>query len=108
MNFSSHLVRDLFEKCLYDHGMAERTGWVQPPQTLLCVEIEPQTIGSATVLEKQYIMLFFWKILGMAWPGVENVPTPRGSIFCVSRGSQLPYNEQIKNSDFCLYIYIYI
>ena len=26
----------------------------------------------------------FWKILGRAWPIVENVPTPRGSIYCVS------------------------
>ena len=39
----------------------------------------------------------FWKILGMAWPIVENVPTPCGSIYCVSRGSQLPYMKKSEN-----------
>ena len=39
----------------------------------------------------------FWKSLGMALPGVENVGVPRGSIFKLSRGSQLPY---IKNPNF--------
>ena len=33
----------------------------------------------------------------MALPGVENVGVPRGSIFNLSRGPQLPY---IKNPDF--------
>ena len=32
----------------------------------------------------------------MARPGVENVPTPCGSIFKLSRGSQLPYNKNSK------------
>ena len=35
----------------------------------------------------------FSKSLGMAWPGVENVGVPRGSIFKLSRGAQLPYKK---------------
>ena len=46
----------------------------------------------------------FWKILGMAWPIVENVPTPRGSIYCVSRGFQLPYMK--KNVFVCIFVLI--
>ena len=42
----------------------------------------------------------------MALPIGENVPTPRGSIFCVSRGSQLPYTKKIENSDL-LYILLF-
>ena len=30
----------------------------------------------------------------MGLPGVENVPTPRESIFTLSRGSQLPYTKK--------------
>ena len=32
-------VRSDIKKCLYYHGMAERIRWVQPPKSLLCVEI---------------------------------------------------------------------
>ena len=35
--------------------------------------------------------------MGMASPGVENVGGPRGSILELSRASQLPYNQNIKN-----------
>ena len=35
----------LNEKCLYYQGMAERTGWVQPPQSLLFVEIRYRVFG---------------------------------------------------------------
>ena len=40
----------------------------------------------------------FWKLLGMGWPGVGNVPRPCGSIYCVSRGSQEPYRKKTKFS----------
>ncbi len=39
----------------------------------------------------------FSKSLGMASPGVENVGVPRGSVFKLSRASQLPYSEKSKN-----------
>ena len=69
MNFSSHLVRDLFEKCLYDHGMAERTGWVPPPQTLLFGEIELRTFWGSTGFGKNiYEMSFLGKSGG--WLGL--------------------------------------
>ena len=35
----------------------------------------------------------FWKLLGMGWPGVGNVPRPCGSILHLSRGSQEPYRK---------------
>ncbi len=38
----------------------------------------------------------FSKSLGMASPGVENVGVPRGSVFKLSRASQLPYSEKSK------------
>ena len=38
----------------------------------------------------------FSKSLGMASPGVENVGVPRGSVFKLSRASQLPYSENQK------------
>ena len=38
----------------------------------------------------------FWKLLGMGWPGVGNVPRPCGSIYCLSRGSQEPYRKKSK------------
>ena len=56
----------------------------------------------------------FSKSLGMASPGVENVGVPRGSVFKLSRASQLPYSEQfkkdkrqeIKQTDFpCIFVY---
>ena len=40
----------------------------------------------------------FSKSLGMASPGVENVGVPRGSVFKLSRASQLPYSEKSKTS----------
>ena len=36
------------------------------------------------------------KVLRMKFSIVENVPTPRESIFTLSRASQLPYSEQNK------------
>ena len=39
----------------------------------------------------------FWKLLGMGWPGVGNVPRPCGSILHLSRGSQEPYRKNKKN-----------
>ena len=54
----------------------------------------------------------FSKSLGMASPGVENVGVPRGSVFKLSRASQLPYSENQKNSkqhkniDFPVFLYI--
>ena len=54
MNFLSHDPRGLIEKCLYDHGMAERTGWVQPPQTLLFGEIELRKLWVGDCLGKIY------------------------------------------------------
>ena len=38
----------------------------------------------------------FSKSLGVALPGVENVVALQGSIFKLSRASQLPYNKNIK------------
>ena len=38
----------------------------------------------------------FSKSLGMASHGVENVGVPRGSVFKLSRASQLPYSEKSK------------
>ena len=38
----------------------------------------------------------FWKSLGMASPGVENVGVPWGSILELWGGSQLPYNKKSK------------
>ena len=35
----------------------------------------------------------FWKLLGMGWPGVGNVPRACGSILHLSRGSQEPYKK---------------
>ena len=43
----------------------------------------------------------FSKILGRGLPGVENDATPRGSIFKLFRGSQLPYGDF---SLLCFYI----
>ena len=40
------------------------------------------------------------KVLRMGPPGGQNVPTPRGSILTLSRGSQLPYT-----SFFLLFVY---
>ena len=34
---------------------------------------------------------------GMGWPGVENVPTPRGIILHLFPASQLPYSAKIQN-----------
>ena len=34
-----------------------------------------------------------WKVRGRGLPGRQNTPTPRGSIFKLSRGSQLPYSN---------------
>ena len=42
------------------------------------------------------------KVGQMGLPGVENVPTPRKSIFTLSRGSQLPYMKTSKNIYFVL------
>ena len=42
----------------------------------------------------------FWKLLGMGWPGVGNVPGPCGSILRISRGSQEPYKKKSKFSIF--------
>ena len=39
----------------------------------------------------------FSKILGMASPGVECVPTPLETIFKLSRGPQRPYIEKSEN-----------
>ena len=39
----------------------------------------------------------FSKILGMALPGVEYVPTPLETMFKLSRGPQRPYIEKIEN-----------
>ena len=41
------------------------------------------------------------KVVQMGLPGVENVPTPRESIFTLSRGSQLPYMK--KKHKICFY-----
>ena len=38
----------------------------------------------------------FGKILGMAWPSVENDRMLRGMLFRLSRASQLPYKAKIK------------
>ena len=53
----------------------------------------------------------FSKSLGMASPGVENVGVPRGSVFKLSRASQLPYSEKSKKSStkkmtFPVFLYI--
>ena len=40
------------------------------------------------------------KVLRMELPIAENVPTLCGSIFKLSRGSQLPYNNKSKIYDF--------
>ena len=45
----------------------------------------------------------FWKLLGMGWPGVGNVPGACGSILHLSRGSQEPYK---KKSKFPIFVYI--
>ena len=42
----------------------------------------------------------FWKLLGMGWPGVGNVPRPCGSILHLSRGSQEPYKRKTNFSIF--------
>ena len=47
------------------------------------------------------------KVVPMGLPGVENVPTPRESIFTLSRGSQLPYMQKIFVLPFLPYILIY-
>ena len=47
------------------------------------------------------------KVLRMRFSIVENTPTPRESIFTLSRGSQLPYNKKSKNIIFYIYILLY-
>ena len=42
----------------------------------------------------------FSKILGMALPGVENVPTPLASLFTPPRASQRPYKQNNTNRIF--------
>ena len=42
----------------------------------------------------------FSNILGMALPGVENVPTSLETIFKLSRGPQLPYTKKTHFVDF--------
>ena len=43
------------------------------------------------------------KVLRMGLPGVENVPTPRGSIFKLSRASQLPYTKIFSEDSIFIY-----
>ena len=38
--------------------------------------------------------MMFQKILEMAFPGVENVPTSQETVFKLSRGPQRPYSEK--------------
>ena len=38
------------------------------------------------------------KVLGMGWPGGQNVRTPWGSVFMLSRGPPGPYTEKIQKS----------
>jgi hypothetical protein len=57
---------------------------------------------------EKYKMPILGEILGMAWPGVENVPTPRGSIFKLSRGSQLPCNKKKKRKCLLIFLYFYM
>ena len=42
------------------------------------------------ILKKILKNVDFWKLLGMGWPGVGNVPRACGSILHLSRGSQEP------------------
>ena len=37
------------------------------------------------------------KVLGMGWPGGQNVRTPWESVFMLSSGPQLPYTEKKQN-----------
>ena len=49
------------------------------------------------------------KILGMGWPGVENVPTALGSIFNAPTAPKRPYNKKYRKSYFLLFfVYFYI
>ena len=76
--------------------MAERSGWVQPPKSSIFGEIGPRRNGvpdGNRVSGKIHKNIDFSKILGMALPGGQNVPTPRESILALSRGSQLPYTH---------------
>ena len=55
-----------------------------------------QAHGSMLGMGKESMLVMAkksWKmnVLRMGLPGVENVPIPRGSIFKLSRASQLPY-----------------
>ena len=54
-----------------------------------------------------YKNIDFSKILGMALPGGQNVPTPRESILALSRGSQLPYMKKKAYITYITYISIY-
>ena len=75
--------------------MAEKSGWVQPPSKVpYLARLGHDETGSPTeigFLGNIYKNIDFSKILGMAWPGGQNAPTPRESILALSRGSQLPY-----------------
>ena len=41
----------------------------------------------------------FWKILGLALPGVEYISMSLGSVFKLFRGPQLPYMAKSKKSE---------
>ena len=51
------------------------------------------------VLGEIYKNVYLSNILGMALPGVENVPAPLESIFRPPRPSQLPYMEKEKSGE---------
>ena len=49
-----------------------------------------------TSFPRIYKKMRIWKVRGRGLPGRQNTPTPRGSIFKLSRGSQLPYSKKKK------------
>ena len=82
-----------------------------PPKVPYLARLGHDETGSPTeigYLGKIYKNVDFSKILGMALPGGQNVPTPRESILALSRGSQLPYTQRTFLGNFYIIFRIFL